>query len=60
MINKICLGTNIVSHIYLGTTDVDKHYLGSNLVYSKAEVVENTVKQVRKNARKAACIVDKI
>lgn len=60
MANKICLGANTVSHIYLGTTDVDKHYLGSNLVYSKTEVVENTVKQVRKNARKVARTVDKI
>lgn len=54
MANKVCLGANTVSHIYLGSTDVDKHYLGSNLMYSKAEVIENTVKQVRKNARKAA------
>lgn len=52
MANKICLGANPVSHIYLGTTDVDKHYLGSNLVYSKAEVVENVVQKVRKSARK--------
>lgn len=59
MANKVCLGTNTVSHIYLGSTDVDKHYLGSNLIYSKAEVVENTVKKVRKNARKVARTVDK-
>lgn len=54
MANKVCLGANTVSHIYLGSTDVDKHYLGSNLIYSKAEVVENMAKKVRKNARKVA------
>lgn len=36
MANKICLGTNTVSHIYLGSTDIDKSYLGEHLIYTKS------------------------